>query len=82
MADLQKVLTEITQNVTETEQKVNKKKSVAYVFNDEYLKLCSQLPKVENRVSLNCLSDDIRSGTAFFFTQKGILRNSTSGKLE
>ena len=53
-----KLLTHITgtQNVMETEQKVNKKKSVAYIFNDEYLKLCSQLPKVENRVSLNCLT--------------------------
>ena len=56
MANEQKVLTEITQNVMETEQTVNKKKSVAYIFNDEYLKLCSQLPKVENRVRLNCFS--------------------------
>ena len=60
MANEQKVLTEITQNVMETEQTVNKKKNVAYIFNDEYLKLCSQLPKVENRVRLNCFSE-IRS---------------------
>ena len=50
MAKEQKILTEVQQNMMEIESILDKPKRVAYIFNDEYLQLCSKLPKVKNRV--------------------------------
>ncbi len=47
----QTVLSEITNNCMETDTNDIKSRTVAYIYNDQYMKLCNELPKVENRVS-------------------------------
>lgn len=44
------ICTNQTESGADNDPKQTKKRRVAYVFNEEYLKLCDKLPKVKNRV--------------------------------
>ncbi len=46
----QTVSSKITNNCMETDENGVESRTVSYIYNEQYIKLCNELPKVENRV--------------------------------